>query len=110
MGGSGGGGGGIFNPSRPIVDSCSSLEFTTKLEVIQGGPTHEKGTLLKVVPTPSGSGIALVAVDNDDKQVGTIVERIDTLIRCTEQGIEYEAQVLEVDIFGVHTVRVRAAR
>ena len=110
MGGSGGGGGGPIIPPRPVSDSCISLDFTTNLEVTPGAPTHEPGTFLRVIPIISGPGRVFVASDDDGQHVGTIVERIDTLIRCTEQGNEYEAQVQAVDIFGVYTVRVRLAR
>ena len=110
MGGTGGDGGGIYTPPVRTDDDCSSLDFTTNLQSIPGAPTHERDTLLRVVPITVGSGTAFVAIDSGGAHVGTIVERVGTLIRCTAKGVEYEAQVQDVDIFGIHTVRLRATR
>ena len=110
----GGTGGGDYTvPSGPAVseqsdaDICKSLQFPTNLEPAQGAPVHEPGAVLAVVPTPVGSGTAFVAVDDDGKPVGTIVERVDSLLRCTALGVSYEAVVKEV-FLGTHTVQVRA--
>ena len=94
-------------PERSNEEICRSLRFTTNLEPAQGAPVHELGAVLAVVPTPVGSGTAFVAVDDDGKPVGTIVERVDSLLRCTALGVSYEAVVKEV-FLGTHTIQVRA--
>lgn len=89
-------------------DICKALRFTTNFEPAQDATVQGPETVLAVVPTPTGSGTAFVAVDDDGKPVGTIVERVDSLLRCTALGVSYEAVVKEV-FLGTHTVQVRAA-
>ena len=79
----------------------------TNLEPVLDAPVHELDAVLAVVPTAAGSGTAFVAVGDDGKPVGTIVERVESLLRCTAFGVSYEAVVTEV-FFGTHTVQVRA--
>ena len=112
MGGSGGGDYPVSpSPGKPEPsgeDLCRSITFTTNLQPEPGGPVHQKGAVLEIVPTVVGAGTAFVAVDGSGEVVGTIVERTDSLQRCTDLGISYEAEVQDV-FLGTHTVRVRAA-
>lgn len=112
MGGSGGGGYSVApGPGKPEPsgeDLCRSIAFTTNLQPQPGGPVHQKGAVVAIVPTMVGAGTAFVAVDDSGEAVGTIVERTDALQRCTDLGVSYEAEVQEV-FLGTHTVRVRAA-
>ena len=86
-------------------DSCRSLRFTTNLSPVEGAPIHEPGAVLSVAHTPVG---VFAAVDHDGRIVGTIIERVEMLRRCTGLGVSYEAEVTEQHL-GTHTVQVRAA-
>ena len=111
MGGSGGGGYPVSpSPAKPEQSDgarCRAITFTTVLQPEPHGPVHQKGAVFEIVPTPVGAGTVFVAVDGSGKAVGTIVERTDSLQRCTDLGISYLAEVEEV-FLGAHTVRVRA--
>ena len=113
MGGSGGGGGFIL-PSQTNGfeqglgdDTCLSLQFTTNLHAISGAPMHGPPTQLRVVPTREGGGTTFVAVNDDGRPIGTIVENVGNLLTCTERGVSYVAEVQKLAL-GVHTVHVRA--
>ena len=112
MGGSGGGGYADTHGSAGREESnegiCRALQFRTNLEPLPDAPVHEVGTVLSVVPTGAGTGTVFVAVDDQGRPVGTIVERTDSLLRCTGLGISYEAEVREV-FLGTHDVQVRAS-
>ncbi len=112
MGGSGGGNYSVSpGPGRPessAEDVCRSITFTTNLQPERGGPVHQKGAVFVIVPTVVGAGTAFVAVDDSGEVVGTIVERTDSLQRCTDLGISYKAEVQDV-FLDTHTVRVSAA-
>ncbi len=112
MGGSGGGDYSVSpGPARPessAEDQCRSLTFRTNLEPNPGGPVHDKGAVFQIVPKVVGAGTAFVAVDNSGEIVGTIVEKTDSLKRCTDLGISYQAEVQDVSL-GTHTVQVRAS-
>ena len=95
-------------PEQSDEDLCRSLRFTTNLEPSPSGPIRDEGDVLTVVPTVTGGGTAFVAVDVDGEAVGTIVEKTDSLLRCTNIGISYEA-VVEHVFFDTHTVLVRAS-
>ncbi len=111
MGGSGGGGYTVSpRPGKPEShdeDFCRPMTFTTNLRPQEGGPVHQKGAVFRIVPTKVGDGTAFVAVDMSSEVVGTIVERIHSLQRCTDLGISYEAEVQDMS-FDTHTVKVRA--
>jgi len=89
-------------------DGCRSVRFTTNLEPAPNAPIREEGDVLAVVPTPTGGGTAFVAVDVDGEAVGTIVEKTDSLLRCTKSGISYEAVVKDV-FLGTYRVLVQAS-
>ena len=111
MGGSGGGGYADTQGSarrEPNEDTCRALQFRTNLEPLPNAPVHDVGTVLAVVPTGAGTGTVFVAVDDEGRSVGTIVERTDSLLRCTGLGISYEAEVRDV-FLGTHEVQVRAS-
>jgi hypothetical protein len=99
-------GGGYTPPPRP-TDTCLSLRFTTKLETAPDAPAYEPGALLNVVPTRLDSNLVFVVIGLEGETVGTIVERVGDMIRCTEQGFTYVAEVKEV-FLGAHTVEVYA--
>ena len=109
---SGGGGGGHTDAPRPAgraesdEDGCRSRRFRTNLEPVPDAPVQEVGAVLAVVPTADASRTVFVAVDGHGQAVGTIVENLDWLLRCTEQGVSYEAEVKEV-FLGTHDVLVR---
>ena len=107
----GAGGGGYADQHRHAGreeeqdESCKSLRFTTNLAPVDGAPVHKSGTVLSVYVTPAG---VFAAVDHDGKMVGTIIERVEMLRRCTDLGVSYEAEVTD-ELLGTHTVQVRAA-
>ena len=109
---SGGGGGGYSDALRPAGraesddDGCRSRRFRTTLEPVPGASVQEVGAVLAVVPTADASRTVFVAVGDHDQAVGTIVENIDWLLRCTELGVSYEAEVKDV-FLGTHDVLVR---
>ena len=106
----GGGGGGYADQHRHAAreeeqdESCKSLRFPTNLAPVDGAPVHKSGTVLSVYVTPAG---VFAAVDHDGKMVGTIIERVEMLRRCTDLGVSYEAEVTD-EFLGTHTVEVRA--
>ena len=104
MGSSGGGGyeGGVESPAH----DCMSVRFVTNLEPVPDAAPHYPPARLRVLRIAEGGHTAFVAANEDGRPVGTIVERIDELLRCTDEGFSFVADVTKVS-HGIHTVRVQ---
>lgn len=104
MGGSSGGGyvGGVESAAH----DCMSVRFVTNLEPIPEAALHHPPARLRVLRVTEGGHAAFVAADADGRPVGTIIERIDELLRCTDEGFSFVADVTRVSN-GIHTVRVQ---
>lgn len=87
-------------------DGCRSRRFRTNLEPLPDAPVQEVGAVLEVVPRVEATVTVFVVVDAQGKAVGTILENLDWLVRCTELGVSYEAEVREV-LLNTHDVLVR---
>ena len=87
-------------------DGCRSRRFRTNLEPLPDAPVQEVGAVLEVVPRVEATTTVFVAVDAHGNAVGTILENLDWLVRCTELGVSYEAEVKEV-LLNTHDVLVR---
>lgn len=109
---SGSGDGGHTDTHGPVgraesdEDGCRSRRFRTNLEPLPDAQVQEVGAVLEVVPRVEATTTVFVAVDAHGKAVGTIVENLDWLVRCTELGVVYEAEVREV-LLNTHDVLVR---
>lgn len=100
MGGFGGGG------TAPPAHDCMSVCFVTTLEPVSEAETHEPPARLYVLRVTENGYTAFVVADEDGQPVGTIIDRIDELLRCTEEGFSFVADVTKV-AHGIHTVRVQ---
>lgn len=100
MGGSGGGG------TAPPAHDCMSVRFVTTLEPVPNAETHDPSARFHVLRVVESGYTTFVAASEDGQPVGTITDRIDDLLRCTEEGFSFVADVTKVS-HGIHTVRVQ---
>lgn len=96
-------------PGAPDGDDCFALQFQTVLQQPAQGPVHQPGSVLEILPIAEANTAVLAAVGDAGDVVGTVVEGVADLLLCTSAGVAYVADVTDVE-FGIHTVRVRAAR
>jgi len=111
------GGSGNSDPYRPDVSvgtggnggrGCMALRFSTTLQQSPDAPAHTSGSVFELVRVATGGATAIAAVDDDGQIVGTVVEELADLLRCTADGFAYVAEVTAIT-YGIHTVAVRAA-
>lgn len=105
-------GGGDDTPYTPTpVLPCDQV----KLQVALQSPQPEVVARLTVdevlaVSLETEDGIRRVAVRKDLDLAGTVVASgMDNLVRCLQQGLAFEAQVLEID-GGLVRVEIRPSR
>jgi len=85
---------------------CAQIRFLTTLQQATSAPVHDVGDLLELLRIPSGELFVIGAVDDDGVIVGTVIEELADLLRCTASGFVFVAEVESVD-HGIHHVRVR---
>ena len=111
------GGSGSSDPYRPDISTgggapperdCTKLRFSTTLQQPPAAPTHPVGAVLELVRVATGGATAIAAVDDNGHIVGTVVEELADLLRCTASGVAYVADVRSAP-HGIHTVAVRAS-
>ena len=104
MGGSSGGG--YVGGAESRAHDCMSVRFVTNLEPVADATLHSPPARLWVLRISEGGHTAFVAADENGRPVGTIVDRVDDLLRCTDEGFSFVADVTKVSN-RIHTVRVQ---
>ena len=111
------GGSGNYDPYRKDLAfsaqpsserDCMAVRFSTILQQPVNAPTHAEGTVFELLRVATSGATAIAAIDDDGQIVGTVVEELADLLRCTASGVAYVAYVTSVSN-GIHTVSVRAA-
>ncbi len=95
-GGGGGGPGGGFGPRDERIP-CDQLWFETSIASPQ--PTANDlsvGDVLQVVLS-SGPPPVIQLIDGAGDVVGSLITRIADLLRCIQDGFNYEAEVKEIN-------------
>jgi hypothetical protein len=87
---------------------CAQVRFVTTLQQSPNAPVHHVGDLFELLRIPSGELFVVGVVSDDGFVVGTVIEEIPELLRCTAAGFAFVAEVLEVSQ-GIHRVLVRPA-
>lgn len=95
-GGGGGGPGGGFQPD-PAPTPCDQLRFTTSIASPQPAAANLSiGDVLQL-QLRSGTARSIDVVDQSGAVVGSIISRIADLLRCIQQGVDFEAEVLSTN-------------
>jgi hypothetical protein len=94
--------------AQEIERDCTKLSFVTTLQQRPSSPVLVIGETLELLRVPTGEAIAIAAVDDGGRIVGTIVEELADLLRCTASGVAFVARVVTVS-HGIHTIRVRSS-
>ncbi len=111
------GGSGDHDPYRPDIGSgggdtpqrdCTKVRFATTLQQTASAPTRPVGTILELLRVAAGGATVIAAVDDSGQILGTVVEELADLLRCTASGVAYVAEVTG-STHGVHTVAIRAS-
>jgi hypothetical protein len=109
MSGGGGSGGGPSGPSRDV--DCAALAFNAQLTSPDENVVadlREGDRLALELQVREGGRSAIAAMTEDGRFAGAITERTADLVRCMQEGIEYAAELTEID-GGWVEVRVEAA-
>lgn len=106
-GGGGGGPGGGFEPNA-VQTPCGELRFRTSVSSPQpAASTLAVGDILGVVLETEPRPVVRL-VDSASKVVGSVVGHLPDLLRCIQEGLSYEAEVLEIN-GGQIKVQIRPA-
>ena len=73
---------------------CAQIRFVTTLQQSANSPVHEVGEILELLRVPSHELFVIGAVDDDGSIVGTVIEELPDLLRCTASGFAYVAEIL----------------
>jgi hypothetical protein len=92
-----GGGGGGRSPDFDSQLQCERVQFDAELQSVKPGAARsvKRGDELQVLV--KGTHGPIVAVNDRGQEVGSIVDHMAEILRCTEAGFSYVAKVLEVD-------------
>jgi hypothetical protein len=105
-GGGGGGPGGGFGGGDDTP--CDQLRFRTSIASPQPAASELKvGDVLRV-ELSSGPPAVIHLVDSNGNVVGSLISRVADLLRCIQDGFDYEAEVMEINGGGI-AVDVRPA-
>lgn len=99
----------FVSPGEPGIErDCTKVRFVTTLQQPPESPEHRPGDTFELLRVRTGDAIAIAAVDEDGQIIGTVVEELADLLRCTGEGVAFVAEVTSVS-YGIHSVRVRAS-
>ena len=94
-GGSGGPGGG-FDPSA-VQTPCGDLRFKTTITSPQPAASSLQVEDVLVVALETEPRPVIRLFDQAGNLIGSVAAHLPDLLRCTQEGFPYEAEVLEID-------------
>lgn len=103
MGGSGGGGfiglEGLGGSSGTEGTDCSQVSFTTVPQLAAAQVNVTEGQLLEVALADSGTGTAIILLDDQGDLAGVVSDNVLTLIGCLKKGVAFVASVQAAEDF-----------